>query len=655
MMLAGCQFGDDKDIKSIEVDLSELPEEVTVASFDIELIKLKVIRYDLSETFFYISESMISPTDLIKLSTAGEHTISLQYEGFQTQFTINLLEAPLEYVTVTFLNRDGQTFGAVIIIKGTSATPPQPPIVEDYDFVGWSQSLENIQSDTAIQAIYEIQTVTISFYVDDLLWQEMEIDKGETLTDLPQPPYKEGFFGIWDADYFTNIREDMVVNAVYTEADMEALNQIIQQLDLLYQNMHVSSDITLVTTINQAQIQWDSSNEMLLSSDGVYQRPYLQTSIIMTASIHFYNLLETREYPFMLQGYRSLTQGIASGYVYRSYNALSNEFFDTMDVIFCAFVLIDAQGGFTGQTITGSSVRSTNSTYLNYMRSYVIPKSQEKGIYAIASLGGGGSVQRDTYLHIAASDSLRKAFAANAVTLINEYGFDGVDVDWETPTALEKTNFTLLMNELYTAVKANNPNHLVTAAITGGMWQPPRYDLENSIQYLDYVNVMTYGMSSSNGDYQNALYRSTSYNNPTLKVGKTLNSCSIDESVVIFNNLNVPSNKLIFGLAFYGMKQTYANGIWSSAGSVFYTSIKNTLLTSGQYQYVYDEIAQVPYLISHDGLTFVSYDDARSIIAKCEYVLDRQLAGVMYWENGCDLTGDLVHAINQGLKQSTSS
>ena len=38
------------------------------------------------------------------------------------------------------------------------------------------------------------------------------------------------------------------------------------------------------------------------------------------------------------------------------------------------------------------------------------------------------------------------------------------------------------------------------------------YDLVNSGKYLDYINVMTYGMSSSSGNYQNALYYRSGYN-----------------------------------------------------------------------------------------------------------------------------------------------
>ena len=83
------------------------------------------------------------------------------------------------------------------------------------------------------------------------------------------------------------------------------------------------------------------------------------------------------------------------------------------------------------------------------------------------------------------------------------------------------------MNAIFEKVKAANPSYWVTAAIGGGKWQPPKYDLTNSTKYMDYVNLMTYSMATGNGYYQNALFKSTKK--------ATLVSCSIDESVKIFN------------------------------------------------------------------------------------------------------------------------
>ncbi|MFA6890107.1 MAG: glycosyl hydrolase family 18 protein [Bacilli bacterium] len=641
-MLVGCQ---PTTIQSIEVDLSELPTIMTVENFEIYLIKLNVTMSDQTVKTVYADETMIMELDRLKLQSPGIHEISVEFQGFHTSFTVQLYEL----MTVVFLDKDGQELSEVSVPKGSDVVAPIHPIYEGYTFIGWNTSLINVQENKEIQAMYERDTVTITFYVNEVIMNEVVCPVGEELLDIPVVPEKDGFIGQWDVSDFSNIMTSFQVHAVYSPLDEQIFEPMIVTLNGLYLDKVVESDIDLMTELNGATLYWTSDHDTYLTNDGKLARPYQDTMIQMSVEMNYRGLQETIVYDFTLKGYRSLDEGIASGYVYRSYNALSDEFFDTMDIIYCAFVLIDAEGGFTGLASNNASIASSNRSFLNNMTTYVIPKSKEKGIYTVASLGGGGSVPKDTFALIAASDTLRKAFAANAVQLINEYGFDGVDVDWESPTTAEKVNFTLLMEELYTAVKQNNPNHLVTAAITGGTWQPPRYDLENSIQYLDYINVMTYGMCSSNGNYQNALYRSPSYHNTTLKVGNTLTSCSIAESVTIFNNLKVASSKLIFGLAFYGMKQTYVNGSWVGSGSVFYTAIKNTYLTSGNYDVYYDETAQVPYLLSKDNLTFVSYDNSQSIIVKCQYVLANQLAGVMYWENGCDLTGDLVHAMYVGL------
>ena len=48
---------------------------------------------------------------------------------------------------------------------------------------------------------------------------------------------------------------------------------------------------------------------------------------------------------------------------------------------------------------------------------------------------------------------------------------------------------------------------------------------------------------------------------------------------------------------------------------------------------------------------FISYDNERSIKAKCEYVITNHLAGVMAWEAGCNKTNELILAVKEGLNK----
>jgi len=169
---------------------------------------------------------------------------------------------------------------------------------------------------------------------------------------------------------------------------------------------------------------------------------------------------------------------------------------------------------------------------------------------------------------------------------------------------------------------------------------------------------MTYGMVSNNGYYQNALSRSTTFANPTNSAGKTLTSCSIEESIDIYHTYGIPNSKIIVGVAFYGIKQTRTYDSvsqtwsgWVNAGSVSFNNIINSYINNSSYNYYFDSKAGVPYIIKDDGSVFISYDNPRSIAAKSEFIIENDLAGMMYWENGLDQTGTLLLAMEVGLKQ----
>ena len=497
-----------------------------------------------------------------------------------------------------------------------------------------------------------VKKVKVTFYQDTKIIYQTTLLQGDNLTHLPDVPKVSGMIGTWDQATFTNIMDDLDVYAIYEIDPDDAIYETILILDDIFKEEVLDHDLILPNLIGGVLVTYES-NHPHFKVNGEIERDYEEVDVEVSCEITYEETVFRKIYAFKLAGYKDLTSGIASGYLYRNYGLLKEEFFDTIDIIYCAFIEIDTDGDFVGFDATGKAIENANRSVKAKIKDFVQPAAKEKGIYIVPSLGGGGSSASSTFKIICSSDTLRKKFAANIVRLINENGYDGIDIDWETPGTTYSKEFTLMMQEIYTAVKANNPHHLVTAAIGGGKWQPPYYDLTNSAKYLDYINVMCYGMTSNTGYYQNALYPHSSYDDPVNKVGRTLVSCSIAESVTIYNNLGVPNSKLIFGAAWYGIKQTKKDGSWSNGGSVFFDSILN-LIASGNYDYHFDEVAKVPYLLSKDGLSFISYDDERSVIEKCHYVLENGCAGIMYWENGCDTSNTLVHALNIGLNKDPS-
>lgn len=385
-------------------------------------------------------------------------------------------------------------------------------------------------------------------------------------------------------------------------------------------------------------ITWSSSNPNIISNTGKLKRDYKKSVVTLTAGITCGEHTFYFTYDVNVMGYKELTN-IASSYIYTNYGYVTPLFFDTLDIINCAFVVGNANG-----TLTGSN-------FFRNVTNNIMDKAHEQGIYVVASIGPGS----DWTEFANPANGKIELFADNVVKMINKYGFDGIDLDWECPNSGQYEWFTQLSKAIYKKVKANNPNHLVTAAIGGGMWQPGRYDLKNSKKYLDYINLMCYGMVNNTGRYQNALYRAPSYYDSKNKVGATTVSCSIDESVKYYkDNFNIDGNQLIAGFAFYAMVQerTYENGKyseWKHDYSTSFTDIKNNFLTDSNYTEVYDERACVPYIISKDGLTFISYDNPRSIKDKAKYTIEHKLAGLMYWQNGQDKTDTLLGALKEGL------
>ena len=487
----------------------------------------------------------------------------------------------------------------------------------------------------------------VSFYTLDMVSQQLDMLL-KNATDLPIP-VRPGFtFMGWSLNgvtktSFPGYRMDqnmteITYTAIWEGASWETLYLL---LDDMIPNK-ATADIELPDTYSHFDILWISSDETVISPEGFFIKPYEATTVQLTAQMTLDDETRTRTYEIDIDGYKSLSAPIASSYIYRNYHLVNDDFFETLDIINTAFIIANADASLTG------------AFYLSNVSQYIMPKAKLHGNWVVMSIAPESS-----WSVIAASMTLIETFADNIVAMINMYGFDGVDIDWETPTGPEATRFTSLMRVVYQRVKANNPHHLVTTAITGGMWQPPMYDLNNSAQYLDYINMMTYGMTSSHGYYQNALYMSRTNHYPTFLAGRTLTSCSIEESLEIFyQQYGVAYSKIIVGVAFYGIRQTRSYNpatqawtAWTNAGSVYYGDIANHFLTHPDYQRYYDQNAGVPYIIKHDGTVFISYDDPRSIIEKSEYVIEHGLAGMMFWEYGTDPTGILLNAMRSGLNK----
>jgi chitinase len=131
----------------------------------------------------------------------------------------------------------------------------------------------------------------------------------------------------------------------------------------------------------------------------------------------------------------------------------------------------------------------------------IINLAHANKVKVLISVGGWGW---DKQFESAAADATtRTVFVNNLKTIVDQYQFDGVDMDWEYPDEGQSSqDFLALMQELRTALPKGK---LLTAAVVAlgphGMGIP-----SESFALMDFVNVMAYddvGAQHSSFDYAN--------------------------------------------------------------------------------------------------------------------------------------------------------
>ncbi|MBA8883714.1 glycoside hydrolase family 18 protein [Dokdonella fugitiva] len=262
------------------------------------------------------------------------------------------------------------------------------------------------------------------------------------------------------------------------------------------------------------------------------------------------------------------------------------------------------------------------------------------GRKAILMVGGAGEVDG---WRGAASAAHQPAFVTNLLARMDQYGLDGLDLDWEPLEDDDKPAFQALA----TALRAARPHMLLTVPVG---WFNPNYMEPDPFwaavaPLFDRIDIMTYdmaGAASQGWDGWQSWHNSALYNTdpPTVSTPS-----AVDVSFRLgFLPTGVPASKLGIGLAFYGYCWQGVTGphqdggsISSSDGTMSYATIATQYPVATTRQW--DATARVPYLssvagIGAQGCNFVSYDDAQSVTEKGAYAKAHGIGGVIIWTIG---------------------
>lgn len=263
------------------------------------------------------------------------------------------------------------------------------------------------------------------------------------------------------------------------------------------------------------------------------------------------------------------------------------------------------------------------------LRQIVDLRKQKPELKVLLSIGGWGSGR---FSEMAANDEYRRAFAADCDRVVKEFALDGIDIDWEYPTSSmanissspdDTENFTLLMQDIRAAI--GNEKELTLATVASARY----IDFKAILPSVDFVNIMAYDMASA-PKHHSALYPSGHSGDITS-----------DGAVTAHLKAGVPPSKLVMGMPFYGRG---GDGYPSFQD---YNKVGNT---DTQYTEKWDEVAQVPYLADKNDTLVFGFENPRSLAIKCQYILDKDLLGCMYWDySGDNEQGDLRRTVAENL------
>ncbi|RGP66617.1 killer toxin alpha beta [Fusarium longipes] len=178
----------------------------------------------------------------------------------------------------------------------------------------------------------------------------------------------------------------------------------------------------------------------------------------------------------------------------------------------------------------------------------------------VLSFGGWAeSTDADTFQRYRdiVKPEFRSKFSANIVKFLEKHkSFDGVDIDWEYPGAIDQgiepgdrndgvyyTRFLSVLRNLLP------PSKSLSIALPASFWYLKPFPVDDMAKVLDYFVYMTYDLHGQ-WDYGNK------YANPGCENGNCLrshvNRTETRDSLVMITKAGVPAEKVIVGIASYG-------------------------------------------------------------------------------------------------------
>ncbi|KAL1699443.1 glycoside hydrolase family 18 protein [Schizophyllum commune] len=255
---------------------------------------------------------------------------------------------------------------------------------------------------------------------------------------------------------------------------------------------------------------------------------------------------------------------------------------------------------------------------------------------------GGYTWSQDGHFGFVTNDAARAQFVKDAVQLIEDYGFDGIDLDFEFPASAEEgTGYGKLFAELRTAFddlqkqKGDAQPYQLSVAVSSGESNYQFLDVKTMDAALNYWNLMAYDYSGAWLDF---------VANQANVYPDGINNVSTQQALDWYAGAGATTDKVVLGIPVYGRGFEDTDGLGAT-----YNGVGTGTTQEGVWSYenlpfdgaeVFENTTSISsYSYDKTKRQFISYDTPAIAGAKGQYTVDKGLAGTMFWELSTDKTG----------------